>query len=280
LSYPQIRKIIYTDAQGSTTKAISNVRSLISQKANIITGFMDAGNAMLPVVKEATNQGIAVIPYTTSIGGTPGKDYAGFVGQDLCKLGKEFARIQNEQLKGNGTLVLLGGTPGNPLTAAIQACEKPALPSGIKVLGSADTNWTQQGTFQAMSGFLSRFPTLNGVTYEYADGFIGGLRAYKAANRPVNLVLTLRTDENDLFCEMKKLNDPNFKVFYGQGGSFQSRIALTGGMMKLQGYSVAANIVVPFSLKQASSSTCDPTLASTAPVSTLVQSNVLKAMFP
>ena len=256
------------------------MRSLISQKANIITGFMDAGNAMLPVVKEATNQGIAVIPYTTSIGGTPGKDYAGFVGQDLCKLGKEFARIQNEQLKGNGTLVLLGGTPGNPLTAAIQACEKPALPSGIKVLGSADTNWTQQGTFQAMSGFLSRFPTLNGVTYEYADGFIGGLRAYKAANRPVNLVLTLRTDENDLFCEMKKLNDPNFKVFYGQGGSFQSRIALTGGMMKLQGYSVAANIVVPFSLKQASSSTCDPTLASTAPVSTLVQSNVLKAMFP
>src|SRR5450631_692820 len=64
LTYPQIRKIVYTDAQGSTTTAISNMRSLIAQRANVITGFMDAGNAMLPVIKEATSQGITVIPYT------------------------------------------------------------------------------------------------------------------------------------------------------------------------------------------------------------------------
>ena len=281
LSYPQIRKIVYTDAQGSTTTAISNMRSLIAQKANVITGFMDAGNAMLPVIKEATSQGITVIPYTTSIGGTPGTDYTGFVGQDLCKLGKDFAQIENQQLNGHGSLVLLGGTPGNPLTAAWQACEKPALPSGITVVGSADTSWTQQGTFQAMSGFLSRFPVINGVSYEYADGFVGGLRAYKAGNRtPLNVVLTLRTDENDLFCQMKQLNDPTFKVFYGQGGSFQPRIALTAAMMKREGYPIAANIVVPFSLQRATASTCSPSLPSTAPVSTLVPSNVLKAMFP
>ena len=65
-----------------------------------------------------------------------------------------------------------------------------------------------------MSGFLSKYPDLKGVSYEYADGFLGGVAAYQAAHKPVNLVLTLRTDEMGLFCQWKKINNPNFKIFY------------------------------------------------------------------
>ena len=97
----------------------------------------------------------------------------------------------NTQVK-SGKIVFLGGTPGNGLSKGWQTCEKPALNKSIQVVGTADTNWTRQGSLQAMSGFLSKYPDLKGVSYEYADGFIGGVQAYKAAKKPINLVLTLR----------------------------------------------------------------------------------------
>jgi ribose transport system substrate-binding protein len=280
LSYPEVKKIVYTNASGSATKAISDLRGLIAQKADIITGFFDAGEAVLPTVKQATAQGILVVPYDTPIGGEAGKDYLTTAVEDLCVLGKNFAETINTETKGQGNVVLLGGTPGNPLSAAWQACEKPALAPGIKIVGEADTNWTQQGTFQAMSGFLSSNDKIDAISYEYGDGFLGGIRAYEDLKRPINTVLTLRNDENNLFCEWKKQNNPNFKVYYSSGGGYYARLALTAGMMKLQGYDVPANMNVPQQLNQVTASTCRPDLPGPAPVSTLVPANVLKAMFP
>ena len=53
----------------------------------------------------------------------------------------------------------------------------------MKLLGKADTNWTQEGAFQAMSGFLAQNDSVDGVVYEYADGFRGGLRAWQEAGK-------------------------------------------------------------------------------------------------
>jgi ribose transport system substrate-binding protein len=279
LSYPQVKKIIYTNASGSATKAVSDLRGLIAQKVDVITGFFDAGEAVLPTLRQATAQGILVAPYDTPVGGTPGKDYLTLAVEDLCQLGKNFAGALDKELGGKGNVVLLGGTPGNPLSQAWQACEKKALPSGIQVVGTADTNWTQQGTLQAMSGFLSRYQEINGISYEYGDGFLGGIRAYEAAGRPVDTVLTLRNDENDLFCEWKNQANPNFKVYYSSGGGYYVRLALTAAMMKLHGYDVPANLVVPQQLHQVDESTCNPSVPGPTPVTTLVPDKVLQEMF-
>jgi ABC-type sugar transport system substrate-binding protein len=278
LTYPEIGKIIYTSGQGNTQKAISDFRSLIAQGVDVIVGFPDAGAAMLPSYREATRRGIVVVPYTSTPGGTAGKDFASFVSEDLCLLGKNFAGVLNAQVK-SGKVVFLGGTPGNGLSKAWQACEKPALNKNLELVGTADTNWTRQGTTQAMSGFLSKHPDLKGVSYEYADGFLGGIRAYEAAKKPINLVLTLRTDEMGLFCQWKKINNPNFKIFYSNGGNFQSRLALTIGMMKLNGASVPANLIVPASMRQVGKATCNPKVPGQTSASTLVPAGVLTAMY-
>src|SRR5205823_12239463 len=117
LTYPEIGKIIYTSGQNNTQKQISDFRSLIAQKVNLIIGFPDAGAAMLPRYREATKRGILVVPYTSTPGGTPGKDFASFVSEDLCQLGKNFAGVMNQQVK-SGKIVFLGGTPGNGLSKA------------------------------------------------------------------------------------------------------------------------------------------------------------------
>jgi ribose transport system substrate-binding protein len=278
LTYPEIGKIIYTSGQGNTQKAISDFRSLIAQGVDVIVGFPDAGPAMLPSYRTAMQKGIVVVPYTSTPGGTAGKDWTAFVSEDLCKLGKNFAGVLNTQVK-SGKVVFLGGTPGNGLSKAWQACEKPALNKSIQVVGTADTNWTRQGTLQAMSGFLSKYPDLKGVSYEYADGFIGGVQAYQAAKKPINLVLTLRTDEMGLFCSWKKINNPNFKIYYSNGGNFQSRLALTAAMIKLNGGKISTTVNVPLHQRQVTKSTCKSSVPGQASASTLVPDNVLAAMY-
>jgi ribose transport system substrate-binding protein len=279
LTYPQIGKIIYTNGHADTQKQISDLRSLIAQKVNVIVGFPDAGPAVLPTYRQATQRGIVVAPYISGPGGTAGKDYLTLVAEDLCQLGKNFAGVMNTQVK-TGKIVLLGGTPGNGLSKAWQACEKPALNKSINVVGTADTNWTREGTLQAMSGFLSKNPDIKGVSYEYADGFLGGIRAYQAAKIPLNLVLTLRTDEEDLFCQWKQINNPNFKVYYSSGGGFDSRFSLTAAMMNLAGdKAVPANLVVPIHMHQVTASTCNSAIPGQGPASTLVPLSVLNAMY-
>src|SRR5262249_31677934 len=255
LTYPQIGKIIYSSARLNPQKAISDIKSFVAQGANVIVGFPDFGNAELPAVREATAKHIPLLTYASGIIGTPGKDYTGYVGEDLCTMGKTFAAVVNSKVK-SGAVALLGGTPGNPLSAGWQACEKAALNPKLTFAGAAATNWTREGSLSAMSGFLSKYPNLAAVSYEYADGFRGALTAYQNAKKPGDLVATVQPEETGLFCEWKKINNPKFLLYHSYGRNFQSRVALTAGMMQLAGAKVPAKTIMPFVLRPTKASDC------------------------
>ena len=112
-----------------------------------------------------------------------------------------------------------------------------------------------------------------------ADGFRGAVRAYDTAKKPMDFVAALRTDEQGLFCDWEKMNDPDFKIFYSSGQNYQSRIALTAAMMKKAGKDVPANIDVPFSMKPVVKGLCNMDLPQETSVSTLIDKEMLKAMF-
>jgi ribose transport system substrate-binding protein len=283
LTYPEIKKIVYTSAGGDATKAVSDMRAYIAQKVDVIVIFADAGPALLPTVKEASEAGILVVLHNgTYIGGKAGKDFVTTVAENICNLGSDFIKIVAENSKKDPTTVFeLGGTPGNPLSAGWQKCsdEEIAKHKNLKLLGKADTNWTQEGTFQAMSALLSQNGSVDGVVYEYADGFRGGLRAYQAAKKQPDVIVALRTDEQGLFCDWEKANDPNFKIFYSNGQNDQSRFALTAAMLKKAGKDVPTSVDVPFKMKQVVKGMCNPDLPEDASVSTLVDGDMMKAMF-
>ncbi len=284
LTYPNVKKIIYTSGRNDPTKSISDLRSLIAQKVNVIVVFADAGTALLPTIKEASAAGITVVLHNgTYVGGEAGKDYLTTVAENLCNLGTGFVQaIADNSGSKNPAVVELGGTPGNGLSSTWQKCSDAELAkhANMKLIGKADTNWTQEGTFQAMSGFLAQNDNVDGVAYEYADGFRGGLRAYQEAGKTPKLVLALRTDEQGVFCDWEKLNDPDFKIFFAAGMNFQSGIALTAGMMKLAGKDVPAVVDVPFRMRQVTKGMCNHDLPEDASVSTRLDNDMLKAMFP
>jgi len=282
LTYPEIGKIIYVSSlmysTGDAARSVADFKSLIAQDVDVIVFFPDAGEALLPAVREATANGTIAITHSYGKIGEPGKDYPTFVAEDVCLLGKLFAQKLNEEV-GTGKVAFLGGTPGNPLSAYWQSCEEPELSPDLTLVGRADTSWTQQGTLEAVSGFISSDPDIKGYSYEAADSFLGGVRAYEAAGLPLDIVLTLRTDEVDMFCEWQKIGNPNFKIFYGSGGNYQSRIALTAAMMQLKGYELPIDgVILPTVMRQVDESSCNPDMPQQASVSSLIPIPIFKLM--
>jgi ABC-type sugar transport system substrate-binding protein len=283
LTYPSIKKIIYTSATGDATKAVSDMRAYIAQKVDVIVIFADAGPALLPTVKEASEAGILVVLHNgTYVGGKPGKDFLTSIAENICNLGTDFVKIVLENSKKDPTTIVeLGGTPGNPLSAGWQKCaeEEIAKHKNLNLLGKADTMWTQEGTFKAMSGFLAQHGSVDAVLYEYADGFRGGIRAYEAANKKPNVIVTLRTDELGVICDWEKINDSNFKIFYSNGQNDQARFALTAAMMKKEGKDVPPAIDVPFRMHPVVKGQCNSAIPETASLNTLVDNQMMKEMF-
>jgi D-xylose transport system substrate-binding protein len=64
---PSGAKYISADAQGSPTKQLTDVESLISKGANVLIILAMDADAILPAVKKAADEGIPVIAYDRQI---------------------------------------------------------------------------------------------------------------------------------------------------------------------------------------------------------------------
>ncbi|HEY5661285.1 MAG TPA: substrate-binding domain-containing protein [Gaiellaceae bacterium] len=281
LTYKSVGKIIYTSAHSNPTQALTDFRAAIAQHVNLIVTYPDFGDAMLPVFREATKAGIPVATYAWGYVSNPGKDYLTVVGEDTCRLGKAYAKIMNTYVK-SGNIAFLGGFPGNPLSLGWQTCERPALNKNIHVVATEATNWDPSKVQEVVAGILARYPDIKGWSYEYGLGMAqGGLAAYKAAGKPFNTVLTLRTDDVGMGCAYDKLNNPKLRVFYYTSGNSQIRVAFTAAMMKLKGAKIPPKIVFPIQLQnQAKRDQCVKGYPTEASATSLIPLSLLHKMYP
>ncbi len=63
LTYPQVGTIIYRSAHSDLNQGIADFKAAIAQKVSLIVTYPDYGDAMLPVMKQATDAGIPVATY-------------------------------------------------------------------------------------------------------------------------------------------------------------------------------------------------------------------------
>jgi len=249
LTYPSVGKIIYRSAHSDLNQGIADFKAAIAQHVSLIVTYPDFGDAMLPVMKQATDAGIPVATYAWGFVTGPGKNYLTVVGEDTCALGKAYAFVMNTQVK-SGNIAFLGGFPGNPLSLGWQKCEQPALNPNIHVVANEPTNWDPSKVQSVVAGILAAHPDIKGWSYEFGLGMAqGAVAAYKAAGKPFDTVLTLRTDDVGMGCTFDKLNDSNLKMFYYTSGNSQIRVAFTAAMMKLKGAKIPPQIVFPIELQ-------------------------------
>src|SRR5262245_14531396 len=283
LTYPQVGRIIYKSAHSDLNQGIADFKAAIAQKVSLIVTYPDFGDAMLPVMKEATDAGIPVATYAWGYVTGPGKNYLTVVGEYTCNLGKAFAAAMNKQV-GSGDIAFMGGFPGNPLSEGWQKCEKPALNSKIDVVATEPTNWDPSKVQSVVAGILAAHPNIKGWSYEYGGGMaLGAVAAYKAAGKPFNPVLTLRTDDVRMGCmynDLKKTN-PALKMYYYTSGNTQIRVALTAAMMKLKGARIPPTIVFPIALQdQDKRDSCVKGYPQDPSATTLIPLSLLHQMYP
>jgi ribose transport system substrate-binding protein len=281
LTYPSVGKIIYKSAHVNFTQAIADFKAAIAQHVSLIVTYPDFGDAMLPVMKEATDAGIPVATYAWGEVTGPGTNYLTVVGEDTCALGKVYAYVMNTQVK-SGNIAFLGCFPGNPLSEGWQKCERPALNPNIHVVATEPTNWDPSKVQQVVAGILAKYPDIKGWSYEFGAAMAqGALAAYKAAGIPYNTVLTLRTDDVIMGCQFDALKNPNLKMFYYTSGNTQIRVAFTAAMMKLKGAKIPPTIVFPIQLQnQRVRDSCVKGYPQQASATSLIPLSLLHRMYP
>jgi ABC-type sugar transport system substrate-binding protein len=284
LTYPEIGQIIYTSSKAFTSTPgdpLADFRSAIAQGADVIVNYPDIADGYLPVFKEATEAGIPVSTYAWGYVTGPGENYTTVVGEDTCALGQAFAEIMNREV-GSGKIALLGGTPGNPLTAGWWKCEEEALNPEIEIVGKFDTFWVASQVQEVVASLIASHPDLKAISYEYAGGMAGAFPAYEAAGVKPDQIWTLRTDDPVLGCEAENLNHPGLKIFYANAsGNWQIRAALTANMMKLKGFDSPPEIVFPITMRDMSvDSTCVPGRPAEVSISSLIPDELVAQMYP
>jgi ABC-type sugar transport system substrate-binding protein len=281
LTYPEVGKIIYRSAHSDLNQGIADFKAAIAQHVSLIVSYPDFGDAMLPVMKEATDAGIPVATYAWGYVTGPGTNYLTVVGEDTCALGKVYAYVMNKQVK-SGNIAFLGGFPGNPLSLGWQTCEKPALNPNIHVVATEPTNWDPSKVQQVVAGILAKYPDIKGWSYEYGLGMAqGAFAAYQAAGLPFNAVLTLRTDDVGMGCAFDKLNNSKLQMYYYTSGNTQIRVAFTAAMMKLKGAKIPPTIVFPIQLQnQRVRDSCVKGYPQEASATSLIPVSLLHQMYP
>ena len=135
---------------------------------------------------------------------------------------------------------------------------------------------------QVVAGILAKNPDIKGWSYEYGLGMgQGGYAAYKAAGKPFNTVLTLRTDDVGMGCLFNQLKNPNLQMYYYTSGNTQIRVAFTAGDDEAQGGEDPAEIVFPIELQnQRVRDSCVKGYPQEASATSLIPLSLLKKMYP
>lgn len=146
----------------------------------MIVAYPDGGEAIIKAMRQATQAGIAVVPYAMgeSFPVKPGEDYLDVTTESVVGVGKTLAEWTVKQLNGKGNVIVLDGTPGNPTSAAMAEGWKAifAANPGIAVLeGPVDINWDPAQAQKVMAGMLAKYPQIDAVMSDHGQRSMGAL---------------------------------------------------------------------------------------------------------
>jgi ribose transport system substrate-binding protein len=212
---PSVTDFVYTDGQGDTQKAISDIQGLVAQGVNAMVVFPDAGQAVLPAIRSAYSAGVVTVPYRVFPGGEAGTDYTDYVSTDFKQAGRLWGDWLVKALDGNGKVLTLGGPPANSqsIDEYEGMAEVIADHPGIELIGEQPytaTNWDPAKTQQVVTAALSKYPEIDAITTDFGAALASSFPAFKQAGRDIPPIAT--EDSNLLGCEQKKLGFPLFTV--------------------------------------------------------------------
>lgn len=177
-------ELLFTDAQASTEKQVSDIEDLISQKPDYLVIAPREAEGLATSLQSAKTAGIPVILVDRLANGEPGVDYVTCLQSDCVWEGKAAAEWLVDKLEGKGNIVILEGTPG--ATSGIDRREGfneviSQYPD-IKILASQTANFMRAEAQSVFENILQAHG--DEITAVYADNddmTMGAVQAAKAA---------------------------------------------------------------------------------------------------
>jgi ribose transport system substrate-binding protein len=272
---PNVTNFAYTDGQGNTQKAISDLNGLVAKGTSAIVDFPDAGKAMLPALTAAYKAGVVTVPYRVSPGGVAGTNYNYFISTNFQQAGVLWANWLVKVLHGSGNVLNLGGPPANSQSLAEYQGMQSVFKShpGIHFVGTTPyevTNWDPAQTQKVVTAALAKFPKIDAITTDFGAALASSFSAFKQAGRQIPAVAT--EDANLLACDWKadQASDPAFKLFTVNSQNAMVQLAVDFAVAKASGGTVPSSSVYPQSAWEDSTTgkpnpvLCQPSLPSNA----------------
>jgi ribose transport system substrate-binding protein len=275
---PSVTSFTYTDGQGNTQKAISDIQGLVAKGTQAIVVFPDAGQAVLPALRSAHKAGVVTVPYRVNPGGTPGQDYDTFVSTDFEQAGVLWAKWLVKALNGKGKVLNLGGPAANSQSLDEYKGMQSVLKDhpGIQFVGTTPyevTNWDAAQTQKVITAALAKNPEIDAITTDFGAAQASSFSAFAQAGRKIPAIAT--EDANQLACNWQQQKDAGsaFPLFTVSSQNAMSRLAIQVAVAKATGGVAPQGTVYPQSPFEDSISgqphpvTCDKELPSEAFVS-------------
>lgn len=171
-------KYISADAQGSASKQLTDVESLISQGADVLLIVPFDSEAILPAIDKAAAEGIPMIAYDVQIE-HPDSLYITF---DNVGVGRLMAK-EMLKVKDAGNFAFIKGDQGDPnatfLFQGIMEVLKPNMDAGkIKNVGEAFSDgWKPENAQRNMEQILTANDNKIDAVVSENDGMAGGVVA-------------------------------------------------------------------------------------------------------
>ncbi|OQY33749.1 MAG: hypothetical protein B6241_06760 [Spirochaetaceae bacterium 4572_59] len=178
-------KLIYTDAQDSTSKQISDVEDIVAQKPDYLLLAPREYEGLVPALEAAKRANVPVILLDRDAAGEAGTDYVTLIAADFIWEGKKSAELLAEYFDGKkANIVQLTGTPGSSVARDRGKGfeDEIAKHSNLTIISTQVGDFNRSTAQKTMENIIQASGNSIDAVYGHSDeDGIGALQALKAA---------------------------------------------------------------------------------------------------
>jgi galactofuranose transport system substrate-binding protein len=191
-------ELVVTDAQGQTSKQVSDVEDLIARRVNAIFLAPREFEGLAPALQAARQANIPVFLIDREAAGTPGEDYVAFLGSNFIEQGRRAAEWLIKQTNGKAGVVELTGTAGSSVARDRSQGFLDAIKGhpDVKIIASQTGDFSRATGQKVMENIIQSKGREITAVYAHNDEMaLGAIQALKAAGmKPGQDVLVVSVD--------------------------------------------------------------------------------------
>ena len=178
--------LVVTDAQGQTSKQVSDVEDLIARRVNVILLAPREYQGLAPALEAAKRAQIPVILVDREAAGKPGEDFVTFLGSNFIEQGRRAAEWLAKESNGKAQIVELTLTPGSSVARDRAAGFREGIAKypGMKIIASQTGDASRAKGQAVMENLVQSLGNKITAVYAHNDEMaLGAIQALKDAGR-------------------------------------------------------------------------------------------------